>query len=245
MFVPIPTIEDFEAFNQELFKKAEKDMNRKHYKKEVLISELFENDLNAMKKINAVEYNVSKILSAKADKYGKVSFDTNLYSTSPKFASKRVKLEVTYNKVIPMDEEYNAIITHDRIYDKNKESMQWLPYINLISRRPNALKYTGFYEDLPKNWQNYLDELPKEEKRDALLTLKKIIEDGDIEEASKSLDQALDNGVKDVDSILSSYYNLTQQVEKPIPLKLSDLKIQTPSLTVDTSEYDALLKGVM
>lgn len=245
MFVPIPTIEDFDAFNQELFKKAEKDMNREHYKKEVLISELFENDLNAMKKINAVEYNVSKILSAKADKYGKVSFDTNLYSTSPKFASKRVKLEVTYNKVIPMDEEYNVIITHDRIYDENKESMKWLPYINLISRRPNALKYTGFYDDLPNNWQNYLDELPKEEKRDALLTLKKIIENGAMEDASLSLDQALNNGVKDLDSILASYYNLTQQVEKPIPLKLSDLKIQTPSFTIDTSEYDALLKGVM
>ena len=123
--------------------------------------------------------------------------------------------------------------------------MKWLPYISLVSRRPNALKYTGFYNDLPNNWQNYLDELPKEEKRDALLTLKKIIENGAMEDASLSLDQALNNGVKDLDSILASYYNLTQQVEKPIPLKLSDLKIQTPSFTIDTSEYDALLKEVM
>lgn len=245
MFVPIPTIENFDAFNQELFEIAEQDMNRIHYKKEVLISELFKNDLNAMKKINTVEYNVNKIVSAKSDKYGKVSFDTNLYSTSPKFASKRVKLEVTYNQVIPMDDEYNVIITHERIYDENKESMNWLPYIELISKRPNALKYTGFYEDLPKNWKSYLDELPKEEKRNALLTLKKIIENGAMEDAIESLDQALDNGVKDVDSILASYYNLTQQVEKPAPLKLSDLRIQTPSFTIDTSNYDVLLKGVM
>ncbi len=66
-----------------------------------------------------------------------------------------------------------------------------------------------------------------------------------MEDASKSLDQALDNGVKDLDSILASYYNLTQQVEKPIPLKLSDLTIQTPSFTIDTSNYDALLKGLV
>lgn len=243
MFVPIPTIEDFDIFNQELFIKSQKDMNRLHYKKEILISELFKNDLKAMKMINTVEYNVSKIVSAKANKYGKISFDTNSYSTSPKFASKRVKLEVTHNKVIPMDEEYNIITIHDRIYDKNKESMNWGPYIDLISKRPMALKYTGFYEKLPQNWKNHLNELPKEKKREALLTLKKIIRNSSMEDAIKSLDQALNNGVNDADSILSSYYNLTHQIEKPIPLDLENMIIKTPSFVIDTSTYDALLKG--
>ncbi|MDD3206686.1 MAG: glycoside hydrolase family 5 protein, partial [Lachnospiraceae bacterium] len=34
--------------------------------------------------------------------------------------------------------------------------MKWLPYIDLMSKRPAALKYTEFYQQLPDNWQKYL-----------------------------------------------------------------------------------------
>lgn len=243
IFVPIPTIVDFNEFNKSLFIRAEKDMERQHYKKGKSINTLFENDLKAMKDINPIDFEVYKLVSAKADKYGKVPLDTNKYSTSPKFVSQRVSLKVTHDQVIPLDKDYNEIIRHDRIYDKEKESMKWGPYIDLISKRPNALKYTGFYKELPKNWQDYLSKLPREDKRDALLTLKQIIENNAMEDAVDSLAQALENGVSDKDSILASYYNLTKKIKKIEPLKLKNPSIKVPSYSFNAIGYDALLNG--
>ena len=89
-------------------------------------------------------YHVAKLVVVKADKYGKVMLDTNKYSTSPRLALSTVYLEVCSDTVKVMDEKYNEIVKHARLYEKYAESMDWLPYIYLMSKRPNALKYTGF-----------------------------------------------------------------------------------------------------
>jgi hypothetical protein len=41
-----------------------------------------------------------------------------------------------------LDEDYNHIIKHRRLYGEEKESMNWIPYLELMSKRPTALKYT-------------------------------------------------------------------------------------------------------
>lgn len=243
LFVPIPVIENFDDFNKTLFDKSEKDMLRVHYKKDQLIKNLFKVDLKNMKNVNPVEFNVGKLVSVKTDKYAKVSFESNKYSTSPKYALERIYLEVTYNKVTALSPSYKIIVTHDRIYDKNKESMQWIPYIDLVRKRPNALKYTGFYEQLPNNWQYYLDSLNRKEKQEALLTLKKILKNRGIENARDALAQALENGVKDSDSIIASFNNLTQVDVSMKPLKLQDYKIKVPTFKANPLRYDKLLEG--
>lgn len=60
---------------------------------------------------------------------------------------------------------------HDRLYGNGLESMNWLPYINLMSKRPTAMKYTEFYQQLPDNWQKYLGKQNAEGKRKGLVSL--------------------------------------------------------------------------
>lgn len=244
MFVPMPTILDFNLFNKKLLRTSEKDMQRKHYRKEKLISEIFLEDKNAMQKVNSVEFNVAKICSVKADKYGKIMFESNRYSASPKFAKEGIYIEITSDTISILDKKYNEIVTHKRIYDKNKESMDWLPYIELMSKRPTALKYTGFYDDLPLNWKKYLSDLDLDDKREALKTLNIILQRHDIPTAIEALEIALSNGVKDSDSVLSSYYSLTKKVKKMQPMKLMNPQFHVPTFKTNTLEYDALfLKG--
>ena len=152
MFVPVPTILNFKQFNIDLFEQSQKDMNREHYLKKCLIQELFEVDNLAMLELNPIPFHVSRFEEVKADKYGKVRLNTNTYSTSPKMARESVYLEITSDSVIVMDKKYKIIVTHPRLYGKGKESMKWIPYIKLMANRPNALKYTEFYQQLPKIW---------------------------------------------------------------------------------------------
>ena len=109
-----------------------------------------------------------------------------------------------------------------------------------MAKRPNALKYTGFYHDLPEIWQTYLSELPSEKKREALLTLNKILQSHDISNATDALETALGSGVKDADSILASYYRLTNKVQPMQPMQFKNPYIQVPSFETDNSRYDTL-----
>lgn len=240
MFVPIPTILDFNQFNKRLFECCEKDMKREHYRREQLIWELFEADKDAMLPMNPIDFKVSKLETAKADKYGKVMFETNLYSSSPKLAQEIVYLEITSDKINIMDTKYNPVVTHPRLYEKNVESMDWLPYISLMSKRPTALKYTGFYQGLPEIWQNYLSDLPSDKKKEALLTLNTILQKHNIATAADALEIALNGGVKDADSILASYYKLTSKVQQMQPMQFKNSYIKVPSFKTDNSKYDSL-----
>jgi len=243
LFVPVPTIVDFNQFNNHLFECSQKDMERKHYVKERLIKTLFEEDKEAMLTLNLVPFEVCRFKTAITDKYGKVMFECNHYSSSPKFARESVYIKASSDKVTVMDKDYNVIVTHPRLYGSGGDSMQWLPYIALMSKRPNALKYTGFYDELPQVWQKYLTDLPADKMRDALLTLHKILKNHDMFVAENALSKTLASGVKDVDSILASYHYLTSGVQQLQPLQLSANVLHMPTFQPNNSQYDGLFKN--
>ncbi len=158
MFVPVPTILDFDQFNRKLLKCCERDMQREHYRKGHLIADLFEADRQAMLPMNPIDFKVSRFQAAKADKYGKVMFETNLYSSSPKLAQEHVYLEITSDSVTIMDIKYNPVVTHCRLYEKDGESMDWLPYISLMLNAPMQLNIQAFIRNYPRygrtTWQS-------------------------------------------------------------------------------------------
>jgi len=242
LFVPIPTILDFAAFNERLFVWSEEDNKRLHYAKGELISLLFEEDKQSMLPLNQTPFEVCRFESRIADKYGKVAFAENLYSSSPKYAKETVYVKATSDEVILLNSEYQVIMNHHRLYGKGKESMKWLPYLELMSKRPTAIKYTTFYEDLPENWKKYLNGLSSLEKGKALVTLSSMLKQHDMGIASDALSIALSKGVKDVDSILASYRLLTATSAVPEPMQLSGRVVQMPKLQPDNRKYDSLLR---
>ncbi len=94
MFVPVPTILDFEQFNQSLFDACEKDAKRDHYTKKISIESLFLEDLQEMLALNPVPYEIYLFEPRKTDNYAKVSFDNNLYSSSPRYAKENVYISI-------------------------------------------------------------------------------------------------------------------------------------------------------
>ena len=79
---------DLDQLNKELWIKAEKDRARKHYEKGDLISQLFEEDRKVCLVLPGKEYHCIRYETVKADKYGYIKVEKNLYSTSPRYALK-------------------------------------------------------------------------------------------------------------------------------------------------------------
>jgi len=240
MFVPVPTILDFSTFNKYLFEACEKDAKRDHYVKKISIEMLFQEDLENMLFLNEMPYEVFLFETRKADNYAKVAFDNNLYSSSPKYTQANVYVKASSDTVWILNESYDVIMEHKRLYGNGLESMKWLPYIDLISKRPAALKYTEFYQQLPDNWQKYLSKQNAEGKRKGLTSLYTMLLKHDMHAAENALAFAISNGVNDADSVLAAYRTLTSGVQQLQPMQLKDNLISMPSFKPDNSKYDNL-----
>jgi hypothetical protein len=62
----------------------------------------------------------------------------------------------------------------------------------------------------------------------------------DMDTAETALSVAIDNGVKDVDSILAAYRALTAPTHRMVPMQLKCNIVQQPKFTIDNTKYDRL-----
>ena len=211
MFVPIPEFDDIDKYNKELLIKGDEDNQRSHYIKDKSFLELLAEEKKHMFNLPEKEFKVGRIKKVIANKYGKIEFETNTYSVSPAYCNKEIIIRATANEIVIMDDQYNEIISHNRIYAKNKESMNWYPYLALLAKRPTAIKYTGFFNELPGIWKNYLNNQDKEGKKKTIKALMKMIDENtkdQFENATIAIKEAMKNNVADIDSIIATYRRL-------------------------------------
>jgi hypothetical protein len=241
MFVPIPEFKDLREYNKELLLKCDKDMNRMHYKGYGMIKDLFLEDKQEFFKLPKVSFEVYLHEFAKADNYGKIKFDGRVYSTSPNMARQQVIVKAGAFDVEILDEDCNHIIKHRRLYGEEKESMNWIPYLELMSKRPTALKYTGLYNQLPQILKDYLDKNDYEGKKQALKLFAKMTAITGLNSAIEAFEEGLKLGVSDADSIWATYCRLTSgtlpEPEVSLPDTVPELKRYSPDIKI----YDQLI----
>lgn len=141
----------------------------------------------------------------KADKSGLIHFETKLYSTSPRFAQKKVLIEVLYNEVRILDEAYQCIVRHPRLYGNQTKSMIWQPYLKLVAKRPRAIKYSGVYDQLPDEWQQYLKMCKEAEQKTAFSLLAELMTHASFDELTEALRMASAMGHPSVEQIKQAF----------------------------------------
>src|SRR5699024_3088645 len=125
--LPENTIVNIDHFNETLWVLAEEDRNRLHYDKKILQSKLFEEDLEEFLMLPEKRFNCARYEELKADKYGIVNVDKKQYSTSPRFAKRKVRVCITYNEIAILNEDNEVIAKHTRLYGVRRKSMIWQP----------------------------------------------------------------------------------------------------------------------
>lgn len=241
--LPALHVLDLEELNNTFWKKAEDDRQRKHYEKRELISELFEEDMKANLVLPGKEYQCVRYETVKADKYGYIRVEKNLYSTSPRYALKKVLVRISYNTIDVLSDDHQLVVRHSRLYGQYRKSMKWQPYLTLMAKRPTALKYTTFYEQLPAEWQTYLNACTTAEKSEALRLLGSVLKDYDFGRITEALKIASEHGHPSVETIKQIFYQLIngRGIRPEIHLKQSLPSM--PEATRGLEHYDQLLKG--
>lgn len=246
--VPIPDFTSLPEWNKDLLKACDKDMQREHYDKDKFISELFQEDKAVLIPLPAVPFDTHGYQTAKTDKYGRFTLDKgkHRYSASPAQCNTTVQLELTSAEVIVKDEEFHEIVRHRRLYgDDEKESMDWIPYLKYIARKPRSLRNSGIYELMPQAMQRFMDSCETSERGQVLKVLAELTERSGFDSAISTVDEAVRMQAHDADSLQSLYRRLFSDVPELPPL--SD-RFDKPLANVipfrnDLNEYDRALMG--
>lgn len=169
----------------------------------------------------AKEFECVRYEQVTADKYGFIHLENNLYSTSPRFAKQKVLAKISYHEIAILTEEHELIIKHERLYGTKQKSMKWQPYLTLMAKRPNTLKYMDFYEKMPEEWKNYFSNCTVQEKKEALQLLAVLLKEHDFEVSTQALRIASQYGHPKVESIKQVFYQLIngRGIREPIQPK--------------------------
>lgn len=238
MLVPVPTIEDFSTFNEELLALCDADHNRKHYRHKSQISALWAEEKRKLLVLPEYEYEVFRYESLSVNKTGFVTLDTNRYGLSPTLARKIVQAKIFFDQV-EFYYDRQLLITYTRSYGRQEEIADWKQYLPSLLRKPGAAEHTRFFNQMPKLWQNYLRNTHGGERKSALMLLAEMVKDGNEALCDDALELAEVYGQPDNDSIRQCYYLIAKPENHPQPLQLS---AQTPLLNYrpDLGVYDSL-----
>lgn len=241
IFVPIPEFSDLNEYNKQLLKRLDKDMDRQHYKGIGLIKELFKEDKAEFFKLPEVSFEVYRYEFAKADNYGKVKFETRIYSTSPNMAGSQVIIKAGAYDLEILDCDYNLIVKHSRLYGDQKESMIWIPYLELMAKRPTALKYTGLFNQLPLTLKTFLEGSDYELKKQTLRVFARMVQDTDMERALDALEEGIKCGARDADGLWATYCRLSSGSLPEVDISLPNLVPRLNTYSPDITAYDQLI----
>lgn len=244
--VPVPKFHDLMIYNLELLETLDADQDRQHYYKKATISELFSADKDALMPLPSVDFDTDKIVTGlNTDGYGRFTLNNGRheYSSAPKYAHSTVNVRLDSTFVTVLDDDYREITRHRRLYgNEHQSSMQWVPYLDYISRHPRSLKNTGIYEMMPDVMQSYLNNCDRSQKKDVLHILSELTERSGFDNAVHIVEQAIRYEVHDPDSLKSLYNSIFSDVPQLPPLATGDLIPELDPMPVDLEVYDHFLQ---
>lgn len=242
--LPAIQYDNLTALNQKALIWSVEDRERPHYEKELPIAELHLADKERLLQLPGKAYECVRSEHTKADKYGFIRINQKQYSTSPRFAGQTVTAKISFDTITILNKENEILVTHPRLYGQEKKAMDWQPYLKLMAKRPTALKYSSFYDQLPLEWKRYFEDCTLEEKRKALGLLSVILKGQDFTLPNQALSIASEHGHPTSDSIKHVYYQLVNGRGIRETLSLPQLPKKIPVSEVATrglSHYDQLM----
>jgi hypothetical protein len=236
-------MDDLEEYNRNLLKQCDKDLDREHYKHQQQVRQLFEEDKSAMKPLPRYEFEACRYVIAKTNQYAMAKVTQNEYSTAGDMARQEVTLKLDAYHVTVLDDRMQPVVTHKRLYGKNKESMIWGPYLDVLAKRPMALKYSGFFEGLPDPVRHFLDGCSLDDKKQVMGVVAQTCREKGMDKSVKALMDAVSMNPKDADTLITAYGFV---LNKPGQLPKNDVPEHIPQLkdyVLDFTDYAKLMGG--
>ncbi len=250
-FLPYIDFQGFDKLNKELYHKC---LQRMQEKKINNIS--WYEALNLSIKDNFLpikdHYDHASLRIGKVNSYQLVAIDRNRYSVPTNYVGKKVDIKI-YPFQIKIVYKDKTIAQHDRLFSKNKDSLDPYHFLDLLSKKTRAYDDALVIKEwqLPKEFDNYhrmLQAVTKSKSKGTkefinILKLTKTHGIKEIKELLKELDKANRYSYQEVLSLLR--FKNDPKLDKRIPkeeleaLGIAHIKSSSPQIY----KYNQLLEG--
>ena len=196
LFVPVPHFSDVVQYNHKLLLKHERKASELHYKKQVPICELFEEDRKALLMLPPKPFNVCRYEWLKADGYGKVCMDgKHFYSTRPENANQKVLVGIHAHTVDILTEGGQVITTHKRVFGDNRSDVSdYTTTLAVLMKNSGAWGNSGLRQETPDALRTYMDAQPKEKLKDCLRIMNELTNQYVFQAAASAMEMACARG---------------------------------------------------
>jgi len=193
LFVPPLAYDDIEQFNRELLDKHKQKAKERHYKKQVSIHELFEEDRKALRPLPTANFDVCRYETVRADGYGKICIDDrHHYSTCPEYGKSQVLVGIRAHVIDVLTPGYELLVRHTRRYGmKRTDNLDFTTSLSVLMRNVGAWPNSGVRETMPPFLRDVLDEQPRDELRQSIRTLQQLSSSYSYEIAIEAMQEGL------------------------------------------------------
>lgn len=196
LFVPVPHFTEVEAYNRKLLLRHEKKASELHYKKQVPIRELFEEDRRALLVLPPKRFHVCRYEWLKADGYGKVCMDgKHFYSTMPENSHKKVLVGIRAHTVDILTEGGQPVTTHRCAFGEGRTDISdHSTTLAMLLKNSGAWENSGLRRETPDTLRTYMDAQPREKLKDCLRIMDELTNQYGFDAAVSAMEMACSRG---------------------------------------------------
>ena len=172
LMVPLPVITDLDSFNKDLLTRCDRLLDQEHYRKKQELKHLLKQDKAAGLPLPATEFTAVRYTTRKADREGRVKFESNYYLAHPGLAGGEVTIGVRhgnlsfYNRQGTHMGDLPRSFTHSEVTISSPGTM-----LDLLAARAGAWRETPLREHMPPSLVTALDGVDYDERRRTLRVL--------------------------------------------------------------------------
>ena len=172
-FVPVPVYHDIEEYNRALLGEHLKKASEVHYKKGIVIAELFKEDQQHLLHLPVKPFNVCRYETYKADGYGKICLEgKHFYSTKPENHKKQVLVGIRAHYIDILEPNGDLLVRHMRQYGNARTDIcDYSTSLEMLSKNIGAWDNSGFRKDAPEQIREYIDSQPREKRKNCVRLL--------------------------------------------------------------------------
>ena len=232
---------DYKRLNNELLQYSERAAKNHHYKfKDETVAERFEREKAALLPLPSTEFDGATWVARKADNYGRVQLDGNIFKIGAKRHS-TVRIRRTWNTLeFFVDGELKEAA--ERPYEQSKDFISWTAELSGLIKKPTAFKSSILAKATPPEVVTFILRQVADDKRRIFTAMKDLLRDNKIEPVLKRLTQcvALYADAPLTEFICRFYaYGETRADDQPKISELESIAQSTDPVNLD--QYDQLI----
>jgi transposase len=155
---PVPKVGSFAELNEHLREECLQDTQRRMRGQEQTIAELWEVEKAQLLPLPGTDYPACASRPVKANPYSQVVFETNRYSVPSEYVGRQLVLRAYPFRVeiLSLDK---VIASHKRCFEREKDVLEPLHYLGLLSQRPGAFEHAIPIRRWRKTWPPVYEKL--------------------------------------------------------------------------------------